>query len=136
MRKWRISALTAVRLYLRHMTEAKSDNPKILAGSLPPTIEESVDLLSELIGVWKSDPPTTLPVFDGSVLRGVGLMAHVDHAVSMTEAVLALVDKGCSFKLFPSFGSRWSARSPRLGSPLHQARVMRLCLRQLECGEP
>ena len=83
------------------MTSSENSNSRIAGGATPPPIDESLALLGELISIWKSNLPSTLPVLDGTALRGVSLMAHVDHAVSTTEAVLTLCEHEKFIQIVP-----------------------------------
>ena len=70
-------------------------------GETALTVEESVALLRELVSLWRENPPTTIPVFENTALRGVGALSHVDHAMTLTNAVTLLAENEMFVQLIP-----------------------------------
>lgn len=67
-----------------------------------PSIEESRTRLWLLIkDAWQGGEPYVFPALDRTPLRGMSLYAHVDHAVRLTKASLALADAGLYLELVP-----------------------------------
>jgi hypothetical protein len=76
-------------------------NSSVEAVREPPTVEESLGLLGEMLAVWRDDPPTALPQLEESAQRGVGVLAHVDHAAALTDSVILLAKAGQYVQMVP-----------------------------------
>lgn len=67
-----------------------------------PAVAVSLDRMARLIAAWHDGEPTVFPALDSTALRGISLYAHVDHAVRMASAVLALAERGLYLEGVPS----------------------------------
>ena len=82
--------------------ESMSDQQsKLVPGETAPTVEVSIALLRELLSLWRENPPMTLPVFEDTPLRGLGSLGHVDHAMTLTDAVTLLAESEMFVQLVP-----------------------------------
>lgn len=67
-----------------------------------PTIDESVEVLRELLESWDSKPPTVeVPILEGSPSRAVSILSQAEHAVGLTRAVIVLCEAGMNVQAVP-----------------------------------
>jgi len=107
--------------------------------SSPPPIELSSAFLRELVALWRDSAgeDREVQVLDGSPIRAVSALAHADHAVALTEAVLLLAEHGMLVQAVPlvrltvecGISAAWWSVTPHSGEAAnHEAARLRLAL--------
>ena len=62
-------------------------------GAAKPTVEESAGIIRDLLAVWRHREVNRLiPILDVSPTRGISALSHADHAASLSDSVLLLVE--------------------------------------------
>ena len=106
---------------------------------MPPSIELSSEFLRKLVALWKdaAGENREVQVLDGSPTRAVSALAHADHAVALTEAVLLLAEHAMLVQAVPlvrltvecGVTAAWWSVTPRSGEAAnHEAARLRLAM--------
>ncbi|WP_295125941.1 DUF5677 domain-containing protein [uncultured Leifsonia sp.] len=87
------------------------------------TIAESVEVASQLVELWRANPPEALTVLDRSASRALSTLAHVDHAANLADAISTLVTRNMLVQAVPllrltmecAVTAAWFAVTPNSG---------------------
>ncbi len=73
-----------------------------VTSTFAPTVDGAVAVMRDLLALWRNPGETrNIAILDRSATRGVSTLAHADHAASLAEATIVLIEHGMVIQAVP-----------------------------------